>query len=72
MTTKSIPIKEQFKDTEEFTRILQTASDMPKNKWEEDFLESIREKWDEYKENMYLSERQYNCLVKIAYPNERK
>lgn len=60
MTTAS----EQFPfDT--FSTILDDLGDAVSSEWEEEFYDSIREKFDEYGDDMFLRNRQAAVIEKI-------
>jgi hypothetical protein len=50
-----------------FENILSQAEINAKTDWEMDFVSDMLEKYDEYENDMYVSERQLEILEKIAY-----
>lgn len=50
----------------DFEDLLAEAENNAKGSWEEEFCDGIRDKFDEYGDKMYLSERQEEILQRIA------
>ena len=55
-----------FYTLDEFSFLIQEAHDRAKTTWENDFVFEISQKFAEYGENMYLSEKQQAVLERIA------
>lgn len=56
-----------FSSKEEFERVLSQAEGSAETDFELEFCESMREKYDKYGMNMFLSDRQEEVLDEIAY-----
>lgn len=50
---------------EEFEDLLFSAEQKKKSVWAEKFVEDLREKFEEYGESMFISDRQVEMLQKI-------
>lgn len=53
-------------EIEEFEDMLEQAEANANNEWELEFTSSIREKFNKYKGDMFVSEKQLEHLEKIA------
>lgn len=59
-------VKDYFPDIDDFEELLELAESGAETDWEFEFTEDIREKFDKYRENMYLSDAQKESLERIA------
>lgn len=50
----------------DFEDLLSEAESNARGAWEEDFTDGVRDKFDEYGDRMYLSDRQEDVLKRIA------
>ncbi len=57
---------QDFYEDDEFEDLLSSASARVANKWEDDFVTSLDEKWQEFGRRMYLSDKQQEILERIA------
>jgi len=46
--------------------VLHVAEGRAKNEWEMDFVDGLQEKFDQYGEDMFLSDKQATILKRIA------
>lgn len=53
-------------DLSEFEELLNDAEDEANNQWEDEFVESMRERWETHRGDTYLSDAQLETLRKIA------
>lgn len=53
-------------DIVDFADLLDEAGDNAKGAWDEQFVEDLRSKYEEYGDRMFLSERQEDVLKRIA------
>lgn len=64
-------VGEQYKgDIAEFDNLLDLADEGAKNAWERNFIDEIRDRYEQYGGEMFLSDRQRETLEKIAGLNE--
>lgn len=49
-----------------FSDMLDRATENSKGAWESEFVENIREKWDQFGMEMFLSDKQDETLHRIA------
>lgn len=49
-----------------FEDVLYVAGMKARGAWEKQFVEDLADKFDEYGERMFLSERQYDVLTRIT------
>ena len=56
--------------TLDFEDILDSAESYAKNDWEEQFVSDLRDKYDEWGDEMFLSDRQADILLRIAKVEE--
>jgi hypothetical protein len=54
------------KDINHFEALLETAERNASSAWERDFMEIIREKYDLYEEEMFVSDKQLEQLQRIV------
>ena len=54
----------------DFEDLIGAAEGNASNDWEEDFVAGIKERYVQYKQDAYLSEKQLKILKKLAY-NEK-
>lgn len=59
-------ILDQFDDIDEFAELLEDAEAQASTEWEIDFVSDISERFDEYEDRMYLSDKQRSTLARIA------
>ena len=57
----------KVKDIENFDELLDDAEANAKAKWDMDFLGEIRDKYDEFEEEMYISASQLEQIERIAH-----
>lgn len=50
----------------DFESLLREAESNARGSWEENFVDDLRDKFDEYGDNMYLSDKQEEVLHRIA------
>ena len=50
----------------DFADILTSARTYAKTLWEKDFVDYLSDKYDEYGDDMFLSERQAEIILRIA------
>ncbi len=50
----------------DFEDILDSAESYAKNDWEEQFVSDLRDKYEEWGDEMFLSDRQADILLRIA------
>lgn len=63
-----MPLKaSDFYDTEEFEELLASAECNAKNEWEMQFVSDLRNRYDERKIFMYLSQKQKDILERIVH-----
>ena len=55
-----------YYNDDEFTELLSDAEGNAKNEWEEEFVDSLRMKYNQYGAGMYLSDKQVEILERIA------
>lgn len=60
-------MSQQVQDLDyDFEDLLSEAESKARGAWEENFTEDMRDKFDEYGDRMYLSDRQEEILKRIA------
>jgi hypothetical protein len=59
-------VADLFDDIDEFETLLSDAEAGADSDWETDFVDDLRNRYDEHGERMYLSERQLEILERIA------
>lgn len=59
-------VAEMFDEASEFEDLLDAAESEASTGWEMDFVSDMRDRFEEYQERMYLSERQIEILERIA------
>lgn len=59
-------ILDQFDDVSAFESVLEAAEANASKEREMEFVDSIRNKYDEYGESMFLSDAQYSWLMSLA------
>jgi hypothetical protein len=59
-------VADLFDDIDEFETLLSDAEAGADSDWETDFVDDVRNRYDEHGERMYLSERQLEILERIA------
>lgn len=59
-------ITDHYNSVEDFETTLNAAEANADTDWEEEFTESIRERFEQWGERMYLSESQADHLERIA------
>lgn len=62
----STTILDHFDDAEEFETVLEDAEANASTDREIEFVDSIRNKYDEYGERMFLSAAQYSWLERLS------
>lgn len=59
-------IQDMFDSTTEFEDLLSEAETQAESAWEMDFVDGLRDRFTEYGEKMYLTEKQEDILRRIA------
>ena len=59
-------VKDWFADASEFEALLDDAEQAAETSREHDFLEGLRERYEEWGMKMYLSDAQHSWLIRIA------
>lgn len=60
-------MSQRVRDIDEyFSRLLSDAEALAANEWEVRFVMDIRDKYDEYEDDMFVSDAQLSTLRKIA------
>ena len=62
-------VKDHYADGE-FEELLEEAESNAESGWDTEFTEDMRERFDEYGEDMFLSDAQREQLERIANGNE--
>lgn len=62
----SATILDHFDDIDDFESALEQAEANASKEREMEFVDSIRNKYDEYGESMFLSDAQYSWLMSLA------
>ena len=63
-------IADHFDAMGEFDELLEDAALNAETEWEETFVDDLQERYDLYKDKMYLSGSQVKVLRKIAYGDQ--
>lgn len=58
-------VSDQFSN-EDFEDLLAKAARLAKTTWEENFVSDLQKRWDQYEEDMLLSEKQLAVLTRIS------
>lgn len=59
-------IADQFDDIGDFEELLECAERQASTEWEIDFVSDVSERYDQYEDRTYLSDKQRSNLEKIA------
>jgi hypothetical protein len=55
----------------DFYHVLSTAQRFTHNEWEKNFVGDLEDKYDEYGEDMYVSDKQVTTLMTIFHRSKR-
>lgn len=62
-------VSEKFKEIGDYQELLASAEDRAKGDWEAKFVSDMNNRFEQYKEKTFISEKQLEILNKIAAGN---